>query len=89
MSRCALVVRMSYSSISWHMDGSLPVCLARWGLDRLHLRAPIRLLSLTDGLKLLPYQYVIVHDVGSLREVYRLMQSITNVESGFPSDGRR
>ena len=64
MSRCALVVRMSCSSISWHMDGSLPVRLARWDLDRLSLRAAIRLLSLTDGPKLLPYQYVVVHGVG-------------------------
>jgi hypothetical protein len=64
MSRCALVVRMSCSSISWHMDGSLSVCLERWGLDHLLLRAAIRLLSVTDGRKLLPYEHVVVHEVG-------------------------
>jgi hypothetical protein len=47
------------------MDGSLRVCLERWGLNRL-LRGAIRLLglSLTDGHELLPYEYVVVHEVG-------------------------
>ena len=64
MSRCALVVRMSCSSILWHMGGSLPVCLERWRLERLLRGAAVCLLSLTDGPELLPYQFVIVHGVG-------------------------